>query len=500
MNVDTVTTTAALRARTHHPRRHASAVADRRLYAVGFGVVLAVGAAFRFWSLSSRPGWQYDEGVYTEVAANLLEHGTVNEHITYGAAWSPDLYQPPFYVIALGRWFALTGVSIYHARILGVLCALGALTLLWRLLVRVHGVRVALCAMVPIMLDGWLMYVQRISYIENTLLLLVVAGMLLYQRALDAPSWSRFVIAGIVLGCAAAFKYTGVYVIAAVLLCWMITHRAHVKHLALLGSAAASFCSAIVYEALSFDTRGHDWWLQETVVQVRRVLGVQQSGGTLASPAAALHLLLAEYDVFAPSVLIVFAALFLALRRLGDCCRERAWRPVSANPLLWSWMVAGIVVFTASSLRYPQYFALVLVPVYAWFWTETRHWRLRPRGRAVLIGLACAAGIASFGGRIVGYDDNVFANVQQYAATSIPPHAVVIADEAIGDLISQPYCREQDAVPCAGVATYAITWDTYLQATWDLGDPAYRTAVAGAVRLRSWTGFNGTVTVWRLRP
>ncbi len=149
------------------------------------------------------------------------------------------------------------------------------------------------------------MYVQRISYIENTLLLLVAAGMLLYQRALDAPSWSRFVIAysGDVLGCAAAFKYTGAYVIAAVLLCWLITQRAHLNHLALLGSAAASFCSAIVYEVLSFDTGGHDWWMQETIVQVRRVLGVQPSGGnTLASPAAALHLLFAQYDVFAPSV------------------------------------------------------------------------------------------------------------------------------------------------------------------------------------------------------
>ena len=198
-----------------------------RLLTAAFGIVLLGGALFRFWSLSSRPGWQYDEGVYTGVAANLLQHGTVNEHITYGAPWAPDLYQPPFYFIVLARWFALTGVSIYHARIFGVLCALAGLTLLWRLLVRVHGPQVGLYAMVPIVFDGWLMYVQRISYMENMLLLLVVAGMLLYQRALDTPSWWRFAAAGVVLGFAAAFKYTGVYVIGAVLLCWLITKRAH---------------------------------------------------------------------------------------------------------------------------------------------------------------------------------------------------------------------------------------------------------------------------------
>jgi len=482
--------------------RHASAVegGDRRwACAIAFTAVLAAGALARFWSLSSRPGWQYDEGVYTGVAANLLQHGTANEHITYGSPWAPDLYQPPFYFIVLARWFSLTGVSIYHARVLGVLCALAALTLLWRLLIRVHGPVVALYAVVPIVLDGWLLYVQRISYMENLLLLLVVAGMLLYQRALDTPSWWRFVAAGVVLGFAAAFKYTGVYVIGAVLLCWLITQRAHLKHLALLGCALAAFSAAILYEVIAFDTGGHNWWWQDTMVQVRRVFGVQQSGGTLTSPSAALHLLLSQYDVFAPSFLIALVTLVLALRRLWRCYQDRDWRPVTGNALLWSWMASAIVIFGFSSLRYPQYFALILVPMYAWFWTETRNWRLRPLSRNVLVGVACLAGIASFCGRVVGYDDNVFADVQQYAATSIPAHAVVIADEAIGDLISQPYCREQDTVPCEDVASYAITWDTYLQSTRELGDASYGKIMAGAVRVRSWTGFNGTVTVWRIR-
>ncbi len=487
----------ALGTRSHRapaPRR----LKRPRLFAAAFGLVVPCGALFRFWSLASRPGWQYDEGVYTGVAANLLEHGTVNEHITYGAAWAPDLYQPPFYFIVLARWFALTGVSIYHARILGVLCALAALALLWRLLIRVHDPAVALYAMVPIMLDGWLMYVQRISYMENMLLLLVLAGLLLYQRALDAPAWRRFAGAGGVLGCPGAFKYTGIYVIGAVLLCWLITKRAHLKHLMLLGCALVSFSSATLYEVISFDTGGHNWWWQDTLVQVRRVLGIQPSGGTLTSPSAALHLLLAEYDVFAPSFLIALVALALALRRLWRCYRERDWRPVTGNTLLWSWMASALLIFGFSSLRYPQYFALVLVPMYAWFWTEASRWRVRPRIRATLLAVACVAGIASFCGRIVGYDDNVYAGVQQYAATSLPPNAVVIADEAIGDLISQPYCREQKATACAGVASYLITWDTYLQTTGNLGDPAYRKAAVGAVPLRSWTGFNGTVTVWRL--
>lgn len=119
-----------------------------------------------------------------------------------------------------------------------------------------------------------------------------------------------------------------------------------------------------------------------------------------------------------------------------------------------------------------------------------------------MAGLAVAAsllGLLSFWARVGARDDNVFADVQHYAATVIPPGAVVVADEPVGDLITQPYCREQQADPCQGVASYAVTWDTYLQTTWQLGDPAFHQMMAGAVELKSWTGFNGTITVWRLR-
>ncbi|HEX2818677.1 MAG TPA: glycosyltransferase family 39 protein [Streptosporangiaceae bacterium] len=468
-------------------------------YAAAFAAVLAAGAALRFWDLATKPGWQFDEGVYARVASNLLYHGLISEHITYGAQWSPDLYQPPFYVIALARWFALTGASIGHARVLGVLCALGTLTVLWRLLTRIHGPGAALFAIIPITFDGWLVYVQRISYMENVLLLLVTAGMLLYQRALDAPAWWRFACAGGLLGFAVAFKYTGSYVIGAVLLAWLIQRREHKGHLVLLGSALAVLGACTLLEIRWFDVAGHDWFIQQTMVQVRRVLGLQPSGGTLTSPVKALHLLLAQYKVFVPSLIVAITATTMAVRRLWRCYRVRDWDPVRGNALLFSWMSAGVAVFGFSSLRFPQYFALVLVPMYAFFWTEARRWDWDRRAVGALGVVACVAGLLSLWGRLGAYDDNVFAQVQRYAATSIPANAVVVADEAVGDLITQPYCREQQADPCSGHATYAITWDTYLQTSWQLGDPAFHQMMTGAVKLKSWTGFNGTVTVWRLK-
>jgi hypothetical protein len=50
-----------------------------------------------------------------------------------------------------------------------------------------------------------------------------------------------------------------------------------------------------------------------------------------------------------------------------------------------------------------------------------------------------------------------------------------------------------------GVAAYAITWVTYLQSSFVLGGQPFDEIMRGAVPVRSFTGFSGTATVWRLR-
>src|SRR6202041_375277 len=115
---------------------------------------------------------------------------------------------------------------------------------------------------------------------------------LLYARALDTPSIWRFFLAGLALGAAASFKQTGAYVVVAVLLCWLIIRRQHRGHLALLGGALLVIAAYV--------PAGHSWFIDQSLVQVRRVLGLQQSGGTLTSPASALHLLTQQYKYFVP--------------------------------------------------------------------------------------------------------------------------------------------------------------------------------------------------------
>lgn len=449
----------------------------------------------RLWHLDST-GWQYDEIVYHQVADNLIAHAGLTEKITYGAQYQPFLYQPPWYPYLLAGWFEATGKdTIYSARVLGVLLSTCSLVFAWLLVSRQRGTWIATYAVVPLAFDGWLLYVDRVSYIENLIMVVILAAFLLYQRALDRPtSMARFAAAGICFGLAGCLKYTGVYVVLAVALSWLILHRYHRGHILMM-------CIALVLLALDQVILAV-WWgnayLTETSVQIQRVLGLRKSGGTLTSPGALAHLLFAQYHIFAVSFVLGLGGMFFVIRYLFRCYRARSWQPLQGQSILFSWALAGMLTFGLSNLRLPQYFSLILIPLYLLFWTELTAVVTSRRVLVGMCGTAVILGLASFWLSTHAQAVNPEQSVEHYVAAHVPHDDVMIADEQIGDLLPQPYCREQQADPCLHKATYAVTWDTYLQKTQKLGDAAFDAEFAGATPLYSVSGFSGTATLWRL--
>ncbi len=462
-----------------------------------FTGLLLLGIVIRVWRLSVLPAWQWDEAVYWRVSESV-QHGVLAEHSVYGLPWEPFLYQPPVYFVLMAQWFNLTSASIYHARLLGVICTGVTQVTLFRLLWRIHGPRLALFAMLPVIFDGWLLYAERVSFIENTLMVLVVMAFLLYQGALDQPSWPRFAVAGLAAGAAASFKQTGAYVLVAIMLCWLIERREHRGHFVLLGIALTVVAAYLISMIRMYDLAGHPWFIDQSLVQVRRVLGLQNSDGTLTTPGGALHLLAAQYRYFVPSLLLAAAAFLIAVRRTWQCYRARDWSPARPNALLYAWFATGVVVFGSSSLKFPQYFALILVPAYCYLWTELAHWTLRSAVKLAAAGAATLAGIGSFLLTVPAFSVNSLAEVQSYAARQIPSQAIVVTEQSIGDLIQQRWCTVEEAGACVGHATYAITWQTYLQSSFDQGDAAFYQLMKGATPIRSFGGAAGTATVWRL--
>jgi 4-amino-4-deoxy-L-arabinose transferase-like glycosyltransferase len=466
------------------------------LSTLAFVAVLIVGTGLRLWHLGVSPAWQWDEAVYYRVSINV-QHGLLNEHSLY-QNYEPFLYQPPFYFLLLSRWFTLVGASIWHARVLGVLLTAAMQALLFRLLWKIHGPTTALFAVVPVIFDGWLMYIERVSYMENALMVLIVTGFLLYQRALEKPSWLRFALAGAVIGFAGSFKQTGVYVLLAVLLCWLVSRRAHKGHLLLAAVALAVTVTYVFVMVRVFDVPHHDWYIGQSTTQVRRVLGLQHSGGTLTSPGGVLHLLAAQYKFFIPSVLLALASFLIVVRRVLQCYRARNWKPVQDNALLFSWLATGMVVFGLSSLKFPQYFALILLPAYCFLWTEVARWDWQQVWGRTAVAAAVVAGLGSFMLVVPAFSVNSLAEVQQYAATRIPVDDIVVTEQSIGDLIQQRWCTVEDATKCSHPAKYAITWRTYLQSSFKEGDSAFHKLMVGAVPVKSFKGAVGTATVWKL--
>jgi 4-amino-4-deoxy-L-arabinose transferase-like glycosyltransferase len=465
--------------------------------AVIFVIALTAGSGLRLWRLGISPAWQWDEAVYWRVSASV-QQGVLAEHSVYGLPWEPFLYQPPVYFLVVAQWFNLIGASIFHARLLGIIWTVGMQIVLFRLLWRIHGPRLAATAILPIIFDGWLLYIERVSYIENALMMLIVTAFLLYQRALDQPSWQRFAVAGLAVGAAGSFKQTGAYVLVSVLLCWLISSKEHRGHFILLGSAAIVIAAYLFTMVRMYDLRGHPWFIDQSLVQVKRVLGLQKSGGTLTTPGGALHLLTAQYRYFVPSLMLGATALVIALRRTWQCYRARNWSPAQPNALLYAWLATGVVIFGFSSLKFPQYFVLILMPAYCYLWTELARWDLRLTVKRAAVVIAVITGIGSFLLTVPTFSANSLGEIQTYAAHQIPAHAIVVTEQSIGDLIQQQWCTVEKADACVGHATYAITWKTYLQSSFDLGDASFQQLMKGATPIRSFSGPVGTATVWKL--
>jgi len=481
------------------------AVPNKQRYLLGCALAVGLGIILRLWQLASKPGWQVDEVTYDAIGQNLLRHGQLSLPTAYGQAWAPFLFHPPFYLLLLARWFALFGAGIYQARLLGVLASFVSMVILTRLIWRLHGPPAALAVTVFIAADGWMLFIQRVAYIENLVLILVAGTFLVYDHALRRGSWPWFAAAGAMAGATTVFNHDGAYVLLAIAIAWAFTRQNHWLQAMALAIAASITGAYVAIMIWLFDQNGHDWYINQTLIQLDRVLGSDRSRGTLTSPSAFVYLAVHQYAVFAPSLLIAFAGIIWLGTDLLRCVRRRNLAALGSDLILPAWLGAGVVVFGLSTLRYPQYFSLVLIPAYAYLWTRTvsvvRRRGIRPLLTLVLSAVVVAAGLCSFYLRVISHDDNAYAAVRTYAITSIPGDAIVVAESSIAYEIPQRFCstdsQQQLTMACQRRASYLITWQTYLQSDNPFGSRAITQMLAHARPVARFQDFQGTVIVWK---
>jgi 4-amino-4-deoxy-L-arabinose transferase-like glycosyltransferase len=469
----------------------------RAVEAIGVVLVLAVAAGLRFWRLRAAPGWEWDEPNYTNIATNLGLHGRLEIKHDILAAPSDYLFHPPFYFLLLAGWFKLVGFGIFEARILIALSSLVLLGLCYLLFRRRLGV-LALVPVFAIACDGWLVFSNRVAWFDHLMLVLGVAGLLLYERARNVRTGPAYALAGATLGLAAVFKHLGIYFLLAVAIHWLLTDGGRRAHAVLFASAGGVVA---LYLATMTTVFGGAYW-RASHVQFGRASGTWESGGGSVGGAGDIGPVLQQYRLFYTTIAIAIAGLVMLMIRVVRMIRARSTAAVAETGVTFSWLVAGLIFFAVLQIRFPQYFMMVLIPLYGFVAIETLRWLPRRRraltsAAVVVLAAMLAADGITFWQRIASRSDNALAAVAAFANANIPASDVVVTEQPIGVLIRQPYCETWKVDKCEGRAQWLIDYRTKLFEPQHV-DIVDRLAHAGR-KVATFRGFKETISVYDLR-
>ncbi len=466
--------------------------------------VLGIAALLRFWNINNRPGFIWDETAYSAIARNLLSGGRLASRPDYADHVSTFFYQPPFYFWELAGWDKLVGqTGIAAARWLAAATSLVALLLLWAFMRRAIGSRPALVTAGLLATDSWMIYANRIGWMENTAIVFVTAAMWLYWRAVQRPTPGQFILAGAAAGMAVVFKHTDAYVLLAAAISWLIFRKYHRHHIQFFATALTIVTGYLLVMTLLNPAYGQFWG--EMGQQVQRTFGNATGArrGSINSTGQLIGPLFDQYRIFVGSILVATSGVTVMAVRWVQCLMRRSFQPVRDNQVLFAWATAAVIGFGAIKLRYPSYFELVLVPLYVYLAAEVTGWlrgttarrRLVPMVAVVLIG---ALNLGGFWWRIVDHKDNAIGVAATLAQEYVPTQDVVLTEVTIGNEISQPWCDIQwQTTQCAGKVRWIMTYTSDTNSLSSLDAPT-QALLARSTKVETAVGFEGQVTLWRV--
>ncbi|HMJ35383.1 MAG TPA: glycosyltransferase family 39 protein [Baekduia sp.] len=459
----------------------------------------ALAAVVRFWSLGTRPGFDWDEPVYGAIGRSVAQGHGLYAKPTFGVDQAPYLFHPPFYFELLGGWFSVVGEGIPQARTLAALGSLVTLALLYAL-TRPRWGTWALAPLTIIATDGWLVFTNRVSWIENTMMVFAVAGLVVYAHALRRDRVRLFAAAGLLLGFAAVYKHVGAYVLLAVAVHYALTRgtrhdRAYRRGHVALALAALAVISAYVVGAIAFSfSHGHDAFLADSQVQLERLTGHKASRGSIGG-GGIVDALVGPYKIFAVTLALSLLAGLAVVARTIQALRRRT-TAVVPDLLLYSWAVAGLLSFAALKLKMGHYFMMVELPLLLYLAAEARPLaRQHARAAAAVFAVLLAANFVTFDLRFAGRDDNALAAVATYADQHLPADALVLTEESVGSIIHQPYCKFTKAGDCYADAAYLVTYRSATQRP--PSGPILDRLLRYATPLATFKGFKERITVFR---
>lgn len=405
------------------------------LFVVG---VLALSLVLHLGFVETTP-WDWDEPVYTAIAQATQELGYPSFQVNVqsgDATWY--IYHPPFHFYMLSSWYNQLGQNdIAAGRLFISVIAVSVVGLAMLFTYKLTQNKSATVMVGGVLaLDGWFNYSSLLVKLDTSAALLGVVGMIFFL--ITSRKSSRFYWAigtGLMLGLAAIYKHIGGLFLLAILLHWILTRRNHSNHYLVL---LAGGVVVLLYVVVMIGFVG-DPYLNATVVQIRRSLGLQEARGLDYGIEVAIQALVETYWAFGGTILMVGIG---SVGALGLVVQHLKGRDLQLAPLT-AWFIAAGMVLLGVRLRNPHYLVYLLIPasilagLQLWVWWQSdRRW-LRWVA-AVLTLLLVGLNLRTLQIRMTEFaETNAFAVLEGQLA-QLPSDTVMLSEEPVCALVEQP--------------------------------------------------------------
>lgn len=460
--------------------------------------ILLMAGALRFCYIRTRPGFEWDEPLYEKIAQNTLEYGYPTLEVEGGHPM-PNLYHPPFDHYLKAFWFEVTGASgIGQARILSAAESIFMLLLSYLLVRYVVGREAAVVALILTSTCGWIVYTNRLDLLENGMMPIGVIGLLLYAVAFKKDRCVYYILSGVVLTMAAMWKHTGLVFLMVPFFTWLLTKKAGEHHLVLLLVAGIVILFYVVAMSYVF---GEAYWTQSEV-QVRRALGIGmvEYRGLAYGWREVAQALTRTYWIFFITIACLIVGPVMVIVRLIQCVFHRR-QP--HHPILLSWAVVGIGILVVVALKSPQYWIIMLVPLYAFLASELGTVLKREVYTLAVSGAIVAVlglNLQTWYMLIIQHPENALLETYEYAASYIPADARVLTEECIGVQLGQTYYNVQIHRSLEDLERIDPTWVIlYYSATAKPpASPGLEALLQRSSLVQEFSGFKEVIKVYRV--
>lgn len=393
---------------------------------------LALGLHLVF--IQSSP-WDWDEPLYTHIVSNVVSEGY--PHVGYGndlGDWFA--FHPPFHFYLMGQWYQLVGQqSVATGRLLSSLIATAVVAIAMANAWLVTKNRsVVLLVGFLLALDGWFGYTSLLVKFDTAAALIGTAGMALFILALQRDRLILGFLAGLVVGGAVIYKHVAIIFVIAVIVHWLLLRGGRTRiHLVVGIGIGLSILAYIIGMVVLVG----DPFVEATLVQIRRSLGLQEARGLSYGIDTAIAALVETYLAFLGTVGLLVIAGLISLKKAWD---HLVSRQELERTVITAWALGAGAVLAFLQLRNPHYLVYLIIPCtllvgiqLALGWSELR-WRRVIQGVLVVLVLLNLGTIFIRATQVSRV--NALAEIQAQLET-LPADAILLSEETVCSMAQQ---------------------------------------------------------------